>query len=33
MWLVVTLEDRAVDLKALGERIGAGRVSFGSRTG
>ena len=30
MWLVVTLEDRAVDLKALGERIGAGRVSFGS---
>jgi Ala-tRNA(Pro) deacylase len=30
MWLVVTLEDRALDLKALGERIGAGRVSFGS---
>jgi Ala-tRNA(Pro) deacylase len=30
MWLVVTLEDRAIDLKALGDRIGAGRVSFGS---
>lgn len=28
MWLVVALEDRAIDLKALGERIGAGRVSF-----
>jgi Ala-tRNA(Pro) deacylase len=30
MWLVVALEDRAIDLKVLGERIGAGRVSFGS---
>ena len=30
MWLVVTLEDRAVDLKRLGERLGAGRLSFGS---
>jgi Ala-tRNA(Pro) deacylase len=30
MWLVVTLEDRAVDLKGLGERLGAGRLSFGS---
>jgi Ala-tRNA(Pro) deacylase len=30
MWLVVTLEDRVLDLKLLGERIGAGRVSFGS---
>jgi Ala-tRNA(Pro) deacylase len=30
MWLVVTLEDRVLDLKILGERIGAGRVSFGS---
>lgn len=30
MWLVVALEDRSIDLKALGERIGAGRVSFGS---
>ena len=30
MWLVVALEDRVIDLKALGERIGAGRVSFGS---
>ncbi len=28
MWLVVALEDREIDLKALGERIGAGRVSF-----
>src|SRR3546814_13413735 len=28
MWLVVALEDRAIDLKALGEKIGAGRVSF-----
>lgn len=28
MWLVVALEDRAIDLKALGETIGAGRVSF-----
>jgi Ala-tRNA(Pro) deacylase len=30
MWLVVAEEDRAIDLKALGERIGAGRLSFGS---
>ncbi len=30
MWLVVAEEDRRIDLKALGERIGAGRVSFGS---
>ena len=30
MWLVVAAEDRAIDLKALGERIGAGRLSFGS---
>lgn len=30
MWLVVTLEDRAVDLKRLGERLGSGRLSFGS---
>jgi Ala-tRNA(Pro) deacylase len=30
MWLVVAEEDRRIDLKALGERIGAGRVSFAS---
>jgi Ala-tRNA(Pro) deacylase len=30
MWLVVALEDRAIDLKHLGERLGAGRLSFGS---
>src|SRR5229473_8234810 len=30
MWLVVALEDRAVDLKWLGEALGAGRLSFGS---
>ena len=30
MWLVVAEEDRAIDLKALGERIGAGRLSFGN---
>jgi Ala-tRNA(Pro) deacylase len=30
MWLVVAGEDRAIDLKALGERLGAGRLSFGS---
>lgn len=30
MWLVVTLEDRQIDLKALGERLEAGRLSFGS---
>lgn len=30
MWLVVALEDRAIDLKRLGEALGAGRFSFGS---
>ena len=30
MWLVVALEDRAIDLKRLGEKLGAGRLSFGS---
>jgi Ala-tRNA(Pro) deacylase len=30
MWLVTCLEDRQIDLKALGERLGAGRLSFGS---
>src|SRR3546814_1252371 len=30
MWLVTCPEDRAVDLKALGERLDAGRFSFGS---
>jgi Ala-tRNA(Pro) deacylase len=30
MWLVVALEDRAIDLKALGTRLGADRLSFGS---
>ncbi len=30
MWLVVALEDRAIDLRNLGERLGAGRLSFGS---
>jgi Ala-tRNA(Pro) deacylase len=30
MWLVVALEDRAADLKRLGEVLGAGRLSFGS---
>jgi Ala-tRNA(Pro) deacylase len=30
MWLVVTLEDRSIDLKDLGDRLGAGRLSFGS---
>ena len=30
MWLVVAEEDRPIDLKALGERLGAGRLSFGS---
>ena len=30
MWLVVVLEDREIDLKDLGARIGAGRLSFGS---
>jgi Ala-tRNA(Pro) deacylase len=30
MWLVVALEDRTIDLKKLGERMGAGRLSVGS---
>jgi len=30
MWLITCQEDREVDLKALGERLGAGRLSFGS---
>ena len=30
MWLVVAEESRSIDLKALGERLGAGRLSFGS---
>lgn len=30
MWLVACPEDRDLDLKDLGARIGAGRVSFGS---
>jgi Ala-tRNA(Pro) deacylase len=30
MWLVTLLADRVVDLKDLGARIGAGRVSFAS---
>jgi Ala-tRNA(Pro) deacylase len=30
MWLVVALEDRTIDLKRLGEMLGAGRLSFGS---
>lgn len=30
MWLVTCLEDRDVDLKALGETLSAGRFSFGS---
>ncbi len=30
MWLVTCLEDRAVDLKRLGEVLNAGRFSFGS---
>jgi Ala-tRNA(Pro) deacylase len=30
MWLVVCLEDRAVDLKALSEALESGRLSFGS---
>jgi len=30
MWLVVALEDRAIDLKRLGEVLGADRLSFGS---
>lgn len=30
LWLVVALEDRRVDLKALADRLGAPRFSFGS---
>jgi Ala-tRNA(Pro) deacylase len=30
MWLLVCLEDRAIDLKELAERLNAGRLSFGS---
>ena len=30
MWLVVALQDRAIDLKRLGDVLGAGRLSFGS---
>jgi Ala-tRNA(Pro) deacylase len=30
MWLVVAEEDKRIDLKALGERLGAGKLSFGS---
>jgi Ala-tRNA(Pro) deacylase len=30
MWLVVAIEDRAIDLKWLGETLGAGRLSFAS---
>ena len=30
MWLVVCLEDRRIDLKALAAALGAGRFSFGS---
>jgi len=30
MWLVIADEDRAVDLKALGRRLGAKTLSFGS---
>lgn len=29
-WLVVALEDRPIDLKSLGKKIGAARLSFGS---
>ncbi len=30
LWLIVCLEDAAIDLKALPARIGAARISFGS---
>lgn len=30
MWLVVALEDRDIDLRKLGDVLGAGRLSFGS---
>jgi Ala-tRNA(Pro) deacylase len=29
LWLIVALEDRAIDLKWLAKRLGAGRFSFG----
>ncbi len=32
MWLVTCLEDREIDLKALGRALDAGRFSFGSAT-
>jgi Ala-tRNA(Pro) deacylase len=30
MWLIVTLEDRRIDMKALGQLLGGARLSFGS---
>jgi Ala-tRNA(Pro) deacylase len=30
MWLVVAIEDSVIDLKRLGEMLGAGKLSFGS---
>ena len=30
MWLITCLEDRDIDLKVLGQALGAGRFSFGS---
>jgi Ala-tRNA(Pro) deacylase len=30
MWLVVAEEDKRIDLKSLGEHLGAGKLSFGS---
>lgn len=30
MWLLTCLEDRALELRSVGERIGAGRLSFAS---
>lgn len=30
MWLVTVLEDRAIDMKDLGKRLGAGHLSFAS---
>lgn len=30
MWLVVVEEDKRVDLKSLGDKLGAGKLSFGS---
>lgn len=32
MWLLVCSEDQKIDLKELGRRLGAGRLSFGSPT-